>query len=120
MFIYRITNSISNKFYIGKTKHSISQRFQEHINATRRGSLSHLHSAMRKYGEENFIIETIESVLPEQNMEEGCGEKNAMRRPECAKKISEIAKNRRKFVKPDGAWTWITIDEYQQLNHIKE
>lgn len=245
MFIYCITNIITKDFYIGKTKHSILRRLRNHIGSVRRGSLSHLHCAIRKYGEENFIIENIESVLPEQDISEreiywiavlnphynmtrggegtfgrklssesrkklskslkeahknnptlrkilsektklwwdsnpeakqilakktseqmkgnthalgkigrykhtdeakqqisnvhrgkkiseetrnkikqnrigkGCGERNAMKRPECVKKISEIAKNRRKFVKPDGSWMRITIDEYQKLNQSK-
>ena len=70
MFIYRIINVVTNDFYIGKTKHSISQRFRSHINTVRRGSSSHLHRAIRKYGKQNFIVENIESVSPEQSLSE--------------------------------------------------
>lgn len=69
MFIYRIINLITNDFYIGKTKHSISRRFRSHLSAMRRGSSSHLHRAIRKYGEQNFVAENVESVS-EQNLSE--------------------------------------------------
>jgi len=30
-YIYKITNTINNKVYIGKTLYSVEARFQEHI-----------------------------------------------------------------------------------------
>jgi hypothetical protein len=38
------------------------------------------------------------------------GENNVMNRPEQRKRMSELAKRRRKFIKPDSSWTWIYID----------
>lgn len=35
------------------------------------------------------------------------GEKNGMNNPEAKKKMSVIAKSRRKFTREDGSWTWI-------------
>ena len=65
-FIYKITNNINNKIYIGKTNRDISIRFQEHIDSS--NSINspsynyHLHRAFRKYGIENFSIDKIEEV----------------------------------------------------------
>ena len=68
-FIYKITNNINNKIYIGKTNRDISTRFQEHIDSS--NSINspsynyHLHRAFRKYGIENFSIDKIEEVSEE-------------------------------------------------------
>ena len=35
-FIYKITNKVNNKIYIGKTMTSIENRFQEHIRESRK------------------------------------------------------------------------------------
>ena len=61
--IYKITNNINNKSYIGYTsKASIIERFNEHWrDAKQRGNQDHsaLHGAMIKYGIESFSIENI-------------------------------------------------------------
>lgn len=59
-FIYKITNCINNKVYIGQTVGKIEHRFKEHKNAAVRGCDYKFHRAIRKYGIENFIIEQIE------------------------------------------------------------
>lgn len=60
-YIYKITNIINNKVYIGQTIGSIEKRLREHkSNALLKKDKSTLHSAMRKYGIENFIIKILE------------------------------------------------------------
>lgn len=63
-YIYKITNDINNKIYVGKTENSIQHRFKEHcIDAFRdRNEKRPLYSAMRKYGIEHFSIELIEET----------------------------------------------------------
>lgn len=58
MFIYKITNKINNKVYIGKTSRSILIRFKEHVRESKYGNRP-LHRAMRKYGIENFSVELL-------------------------------------------------------------
>lgn len=62
--IYKITNDINDKVYIGKTLHTIEKRFQEHIkDAEKRDNEKRpLYSAMRKYGVEHFSVELVEKV----------------------------------------------------------
>ena len=62
-FIYKITNKVNNKIYIGKTMTSIEKRFQEHIRESRKKRAENrpLYRAIRKYGKENFAIELVES-----------------------------------------------------------
>ena len=56
--IYKITNKINGKVYVGQTKHSLVQRFYSH---TRPESYcTKLKNAIKKYGKENFIIEQID------------------------------------------------------------
>lgn len=60
MFIYKVTNTVNNNFYIGKTQRSVEKRFSEHLLCADRGEMwCVLHRAIRKYGKENFIVETI-------------------------------------------------------------
>lgn len=60
-YIYKITNIKNNKVYIGQTKQSIEQRFIQHKSHARNYRNNHkLGNAIRKYGEDNFIIEKIE------------------------------------------------------------
>ena len=41
-YIYKITNKINNKIYIGKTENSIQHRFQEHIKTRERVAVTGL------------------------------------------------------------------------------
>lgn len=59
--IYRITNKVNGKFYIGKTTKSIAVRLKEHKYRSKTGN-TYLHKAIRKYGEDQFSIELLESV----------------------------------------------------------
>ena len=63
-YIYKITNLINNKIYIGQTSFSIELRFKQHIYIAKNNfAISYpLYEAMRKYGVENFVIEEMEEV----------------------------------------------------------
>lgn len=67
--IYKITNKINNKIYIGKSV-NIQERWNEHKResllpeekwlANKRGERTYFHSAIRKYGIDSFTWEIIE------------------------------------------------------------
>ena len=62
--IYCITNTITNKKYIGFTKRSTEKRFKTHISEAKRNLYGmYLHNSIRKYGKENFVVETLMSNL---------------------------------------------------------
>lgn len=67
--IYKITNKINGKIYVGQTTKTLTERFQKHCWGTTTKDVYHFNmaikEAIRKYGKENFIIELIEEV--EQN-----------------------------------------------------
>ena len=63
-YIYKITNLINGKIYIGQTRFNVQRRFHQHLYEAKKGELNFpLYSAIRKYGEENFKIECIEEML---------------------------------------------------------
>ena len=59
-YIYKITNKINNKIYIGQTRRTIQERWREHLSRANQNYESYLYNAIRKYGEDNFVIEEIE------------------------------------------------------------
>jgi len=62
MFIYKITNKVNGKVYIGQSIRPIEQRFQRHINDAVNNILdTHFARAIRKYGKENFYVELVET-----------------------------------------------------------
>lgn len=58
-YIYKITNQINGKIYIGKTLKDISSRWREHCKAAKKVCCEKrpLYMAINKYGIENFKIE---------------------------------------------------------------
>lgn len=58
MFLYKITNLIDGKIYIGLTKNKPQWRFAQHING-KNNSNSYLKKAIDKYGQSNFTFEVI-------------------------------------------------------------
>lgn len=66
-FIYCITNKINGKKYIGKTERTLEDRFEGHLRGAKYGNQTYLYRAMRKHGEDNFVIEQIEEC---QNVDE--------------------------------------------------
>lgn len=56
-FIYKITDKVNNKVYIGQTRYTVEFRWRQHLN---RKDNTPMHNLMRKYGAERFTIETLE------------------------------------------------------------
>ena len=68
-YIYKITNDINNKIYVGKTNFNIEKRFKEHCRDALKENVKHrpLYAAMRKYSIQHFYIELIEETdIPEE------------------------------------------------------
>lgn len=63
-FIYKITNNVNGKVYIGQTIQTIKERFYQHCATKCSDSVLNMaiHIAIKKYGKSNFTIEVIEEV----------------------------------------------------------
>lgn len=65
--IYKIWNEVNDKLYIGCTIRPIEERFQEHKYRVYE-RVTHLYSAMRKYGRDKFHIELIDTASSKEEM----------------------------------------------------
>lgn len=63
--IYKITNTINGKIYIGQTVQSIGERWSKHKYAN---SHSIMPMAIKKYGEESFLIEPIYTAFDAESL----------------------------------------------------
>ncbi len=59
-FIYKITNQVTAKCYVGQTSKTIEARFSEHLYNARKGRKSNLYNSIRKHGPGVFIVEMLE------------------------------------------------------------
>ncbi len=64
--VYKITNLINNKIYIGQTTKTIQERWKSHLSYAKTGQ-THFARAIRKYGKENFKIEAIDTSATNQD-----------------------------------------------------
>lgn len=71
-YIYKISNSINDKVYIGQTTKTINERFKEHLrNCSQKSKKSiHLYLAMNKYGKDKFYIEQIDFAKDQKELDE--------------------------------------------------
>lgn len=63
--IYKLTNKVTKKSYVGQTTNTVERRFTFHKSSAKRGSKTPLHEAISKYGAENFVLEIIDENIPE-------------------------------------------------------
>jgi group I intron endonuclease len=58
--IYKVTNKVNNKIYIGQTIYSLYKRKIKHISLANSLNIkTHFHKAINKYGKDNFIWQTL-------------------------------------------------------------
>jgi len=63
MLIYKVTNQINQKYYIGKTEKTFDERKSNHLSDAKNDRGFAFHSAIRKYREENFVWEIVEDGI---------------------------------------------------------
>lgn len=68
--IYKITNTVNGKLYVGKTVSALAKRWREHKCAANKDfeGKYYLHRAMAKYGIDKFTIEIIDSALLDEEL----------------------------------------------------
>lgn len=66
MEIYKITNTVNGKIYIGQTVRNVGERFNEHC----RHNNTLIDRAINKYGKDKFIVEVIASAKSQEELNE--------------------------------------------------
>jgi group I intron endonuclease len=59
MSVYKITNTINGKAYVGQTVNSIQERFRTHCATSSEGKCPALWAAIQNYGKDKFTIELL-------------------------------------------------------------
>lgn len=72
--IYKITNKVNGKIYIGLTKQKLSDRFRGHWSDAHKslrgkGRICYFQQALLKYGKDNFIKEKIDEAETKEELE---------------------------------------------------
>ena len=70
--IYLITNTVNNKKYVGLTVQTLERRWKYHKEQAKANHIKNsesLHSAIRKFGSESFIVEQIDSGTTKRDLE---------------------------------------------------
>lgn len=67
MVIYKITNVVNGKVYIGQTVMSLGRRWSQHSTSKKNSSM---YNAFRRYGPEHFAIEAICSTTSPEHLNE--------------------------------------------------
>ena len=70
MIIYKVTNKINGKCYIGQTRHSLEFRKKSHLTKAHSGVNTHFYSAISKYGDDNFEWEIVCSTNDKRRLNE--------------------------------------------------
>lgn len=68
--IYKITNIITNKLYIGQTSKSIDDRFKRHKRCAERKVNRYLYDSMNHHGYDKFIVTLLEEVETKEQADE--------------------------------------------------
>ena len=142
MHIYKITNTINNKMYIGQTiQKNPKMRWYDHCARTRGGQNNHLYNSMRLYGVENFVWEVIDSAnnLDELNLKEqhwldeyrkitevynlreaGNNKTHSEQSKEKMKESQRLAHARRRSEGKDGGWKRIDGGAMKGKDHPRK
>lgn len=70
MIIYKITNTINNKIYIGQTKRSLEERWKAHLHAAKQKRDIYLYKAINYYGPHCFHREEIDKAVSIEELNE--------------------------------------------------
>jgi len=69
-YLYRITDALNNKIYIGQSNKE-TERWRQHKYLARQNEpVQYIHRAIKKYGVENFTYEVIAQCLTQEDADE--------------------------------------------------
>lgn len=68
--IYKLTNKVDGKIYIGQTVFSVEHRWKRHVEYAKRGGEGYLQKAIRMHGAESFTQEKIATAYDKHQLDE--------------------------------------------------
>jgi group I intron endonuclease len=68
MIVYKATNTVNGKVYIGKTVCKLNKRKCRHLQDAKRGATTFFHRAIRKHGEDVFVWEVVYSGTSDEDL----------------------------------------------------
>ena len=73
-FIYKVTNTLNGKIYVGQTSNTVERRWNAHIRDSfkTKENYTHFQKAIRKYGKDSFTVETLEACSVDKLNEREC------------------------------------------------
>ena len=105
--VYKITNRVNGKSYIGHSVRTLEQRWKSHLSSVRQGSKFRFHSAIRKYGIDQWDHE----IIFEHNNVDICKKKE-----EEMIVGFDLMNNKKGYnAKPGGCGGWIVPDKKYEL-----
>ena len=126
MYIYKITNTVNGKTYIGQTINKVQQRWKEHCKPSR-ASVSVISLAIQKYGKENFVFEVLDTAdsIEELNAKEqmyiasfSCISPNGYNLNSGGNNYADSEETRNKKAKARKLWT-LTEESKKKISIIK-
>jgi len=142
MVIYKITNLINGKIYIGQTvQTNPKQRWWDHLSDADAGVEYYLYNAMRKYGNEHFVWKIVDEAtdIDELNIKEDLwleaykkqcsvynirrAGNNQLHAPESIERMRVAQRNahaRRRHAGTDGGWVRKDGGPMKGKTHTKE
>ena len=70
MIVYKITNKVNGKVYIGQTSETLQKRFSRHMGYQALEHDTKFYRAVRKYGKDSFTIEQIDTAKTQKELDE--------------------------------------------------
>jgi len=129
MLIYKITNKLNGKLYIGKTTQSLKARWSKHLSMAKNGHkynrVTAIGAAIKKYGKENFLMEQIDSAETEDDLllkEKYHADKLNTYVPR-GYNIAECGQGGRRIGRCESEKTWIFLSPDNQIvktNYLKD
>jgi group I intron endonuclease len=101
--VYKITNKINGKSYIGQSVRALEQRWKAHLSSSRQGSKFRFHSAIRKYGVDNWDL----VVLFEHEDVQICKKKEE----ELIAEFNLMDNSKGYNAKPGGCGGWVVFEK---------
>jgi group I intron endonuclease len=69
MIVYKFTNKINGKIYVGQTIQALEKRVKNHIKESKKNNNRPILNAIKKHGIENFDIEIIDTALTHEELD---------------------------------------------------